>query len=203
MNTSDIGQHYRGLLAKYGDSPQAAQYSSQSSQERRFEILSSIGDLHNKKILDFGCGTGQLGCFLANQGIEFQYFGTDIVSEFLILCREKFPEGRFEEFSAFSHLKFDYIFVSGVFNNLRLDNSQFYQDTIKQLFSMCNIGLSFNMMSNYVDYKDPGLFYEYPENIFRFLKREVTPFVTLRNDYEVKPGVVPFDFTVYAYKNGQ
>jgi hypothetical protein len=27
--------------------------------------------------------------------------------------------------------------------------------------------------------------------------------VTLRNDYEVKPGVVPFDFTVYAYRSGQ
>jgi hypothetical protein len=25
----------------------------------------------------------------------------------------------------------------------------------------------------------------------------------LRNDYEVKPGVVPFDFTVYAYRHGQ
>jgi SAM-dependent methyltransferase len=203
MNTNDLSEHYRSLLAEHGDSPQAAQYSSQSSQERRFELLAEIGDLRNKKILDFGCGTGQLGSYLGNRGIEFEYFGTDIVNEFLTLCRNKFPEGHFEEFSSLSHLKFDYIFVSGVFNNLRSDNSQFYMNTIRQLFSMCNIGLSFNMMSNYVDYKDPGLFYEYPENVFRFLKLEVTPFVTLRNDYEVKAGVVPFDFTVYAYRSGQ
>ena len=203
MKTSDIGEHYRGLLAKYGDSPQAAQYSSRSSQERRFELLAAIGDLNNKKILDFGCGTGHLGSYLTEQGLEFEYFGADIVSEFLTLCREKFPAGHFDELSSLSHLKFDYIFVSGVFNNKRKDNSQFYQDTIRQLFSMCNIGLSFNMMSNYVDYKDPGLFYEYPENVFRFLKREITPFVTLRNDYEVKSGIVPFDFTVYAYQTGQ
>lgn len=203
MNTNDLSEHYRNLLAVHGDSPLAAQYSCQQSQERRFELLADIGDLHQKRILDFGCGTGQLGSYLANRGIEFDYFGTDIVSDFLTLCRKKFPKGHFEEFSSISNLQFDYIFVSGVFNNLRSDNTQFYQETVRQLFSMCSIGLSFNMMSTYVDFKDPGLFYEYPEHVFSFLKREVTPFVTLRNDYEVKPGVVPFDFTVYAYRGGK
>jgi hypothetical protein len=68
---------------------------------------------------------------------------------------------------------------------------------------MTRLGLAFNMMSAYVDYQDPGLFYEYPENVFGFLKKEITPYVALRNDYEVKPGVVPFDFTVYAYRGGK
>jgi SAM-dependent methyltransferase len=203
MNTNDISEHYKNLLAKHGDSPQAVQYSSHSSQERRFELLSSIGDLRHKRILDFGCGTGQLGNYLTKQGIDFEYFGTDIVSEFLTLCRSKFPEGHFEEFSTLSHLKFDYIFISGVFNNLRDDNQLFYQDTLRRLFSMCSLGLSFNMMSTYVDYKDPSLFYEHPEKVFSFLKREITPYVTLRNDYEVKRGVVPFDFTIYAFQHGQ
>lgn len=203
MNTNEISEHYKNLLAKHGDSPQAVQYACQSSQERRFKLLTEIGDLHHKRILDFGCGTGHLGSYLYKRGIEFEYFGVDIVSDFLTLCRKKFPEGQFDEIAAMSHLKFDYIFVSGVFNNLRSDNTQFYQDTLRSLFSMCTIGLSFNMMSNYVDYKDPGLFYEYPEQVFSFLKRDVTPFVTIRNDYEVKPGIVPFDFTVYAYRGGQ
>jgi len=203
MNTNEISNHYRKLLAEYGDSPQAVQYSSKDTQERRFELLAAIGDLHQKRILDFGCGIGHLGSYLHKRGIEFEYFGTDIVNEFITLCRKKFPKGHFDDFSSMSHLKFDYIFVSGVFNNLIEDNPQFYQNTVKKLFSMCTLGLSFNMMSSYVDYKDPSLFYESPENVFGFLKREITPYVTLRNDYEVKPGVVPFDFTVYAYKGGQ
>ncbi len=203
MNTNDIREHYRRLLAEHGDSPQAAQYTCITSQNRRFELLAGIGNLNQQRIFDFGCGTGHLGSYLQSQGIEFEYNGTDIVEEFLALCRQKFPQGTFENFAAMSHLKFDYIFVSGVFNNLINDNTQFYQDTVRQLFSMCNKGLSFNMMSSYVDYKDPGLFYESPEHVFSFLKREVTPFVTIRNDYEVKPGVVPFDFTVYAYRSGQ
>ena len=203
MHSDDISAHYRRLLAEHGDSPQAVQYSCTKTQERRFELLAGIGDLHQKRILDFGCGTGHLGTYLSRQGIEVEYYGTDIVGEFLTLCRSKFPHGRFEEFSRLSHLQFDYIFVGGVFNNRMADNSRFYEDTIRELFPMCRIGLSFNMMSAYVDYQDPDLFYEYPEKVFSFLKREITPFVNLRNDYEVKPGVVPFDFTVYAYRGGQ
>lgn len=203
MNTDDISAHYRHLLAEHGDSPQAVQYSCKNSQDRRFELLAGIGDLRNKRILDFGCGTGQLGSYLQAQGIDFEYYGTDIVEEFLTLCQGKFPQGTFEKFDRLSHLEFDYVFVGGVFNNKMANNSQFYQETVAKLFSMCRLGLSFNMMSAYVDFQAPNLFYEYPEKVFGFLKREVTPFVTLRNDYEVKPGVVPFDFTVYAYRSGQ
>ena len=203
MDTADISAHYRRLLAEHGDTPQAVQYSCTQSQERRFEMLAGIGDLQHKRILDFGCGTGQLGHYLKRQDINFEYFGTDIVDEFLTLCRNKFPRGNFEEFSFFSKMQFDYIFISGVFNNKIENNRAFYEKTLRLLFPICKLGIAFNMMSSYVDYQDPALFYEYPENVFGYIKREITPFVVLRNDYEVKGGVVPFDFTVYAYRSGQ
>jgi SAM-dependent methyltransferase len=203
MNTDDISTHYRRLLAEHGDTPQAVQYSSAQSQERRFEMLAGIGDLRHKRIFDFGCGTGQLGQYLQRQGIDCEYFGTDIVDEFLALCKNKFPQGKFEELNYFYGMQFDYIFICGVFNNKMASNKTFYEDTLRSLFPMCKEGVAFNMMSAYVDYQDSELFYEYPENVFGFIKREITPFVTLRNDYEVKPGVVPFDFTVYAYRSGQ
>jgi len=203
MNSDDISTHYRRLLAEHGDTPQAVQYSSAQSQERRFEILAGVGDLQQKRIFDFGCGTGQLGQYLQRQGIECEYFGTDIVDEFLALCKNKFPQGNFEKFSYFSGMQFDYIFIGGVFNNKMASNKKLYEDTLRSLFPMCREGIAFNMMSAYVDYQDSELFYEYPENVFGFIKREITPFVTLRNDYEVKLGVVPFDFTVYAYRSGQ
>ena len=109
MINNDISEHYKNLLAQHGDSPQAVQYSCHNSQERRFELLAEIGNLRHKRIRDFGCGTGHLGNYLTKQGIEFEYFGTDIVSEFLTLCRKKFPEGHFEDFSSLCSLKFEYI----------------------------------------------------------------------------------------------
>lgn len=199
----DLQAHYRDLLRQHGDSPQAVQYSSRETQERRFEKLVNVADLNGCSILDFGCGTGQLQDYLLRQGVKVRYHGVDIVDEFLTLCQEKFPEGRFGQLQDFQGQQFDYVLVAGVFNNLIEDNTAFYQSTLKTLFGMANKGLSFNMMSAYVDYQDEGLFYEYPEKVFAFLKREVTPFVTLRNEYEVKPGVPPFDFTVYAYRAGQ
>jgi cyclopropane fatty-acyl-phospholipid synthase-like methyltransferase len=199
----DLQAHYRDLLRKHGDSPQAAQYSSRETQERRFEKLVDVADLNGCSILDFGCGTGQLQDYLLRHDVNVRYHGVDIVDEFLTLCQEKFPQGRFGQLQDFQGQQFDYVLVAGVFNNLMEDNTAFYQSSLKTLFSMASKGLSFNMMSAYVDYQDEGLFYEYPEKVFAFLKREVTPFVALHNDYEVKAGLPPFDFTVYAYRSGQ
>ena len=56
------------------------------------------------------------------------------------------------------------------------------------------------MMSTYVDYKDEVLFYESPEDAFRYIKKEITPFVTLRHNYLVKENSIPFEFIIYAYK---
>ncbi len=56
------------------------------------------------------------------------------------------------------------------------------------------------MMSTYVDYQDPGLFYEDPCLVFDFVKRNLTPFVVLKHDYRIKPDVIPFEFIIYAYK---
>jgi SAM-dependent methyltransferase len=200
---TDIRAHYDDLLRRHGDSPEAVQYSSQESQERRFELLLQVGDLQDKSILDFGCGTAHLLDYMTRLGLKVNYYGVDIVEGFIDLCRKKHPQAHFGQLDNFSHLTFDYILVGGVFNNKMSDNEDFYRRTLVDLFKRCRRGLSFNMMSAYVDYQNPDLYYEYPEKVFGFLKREVTPYVTLRNDYEVKPGVIPFDFTVYAYRGGQ
>jgi SAM-dependent methyltransferase len=196
-----LENHYRSLLFNHADSAESAQYSSRESQERRFEILAQIADLKGANILDFGCGSGHLASYLASKNLMFSYTGVDVVEEFFEIARKKAPaDSRFGLLEDFKHEKFHYVFISGVFNNRRRDNRKFYRETLKKLFGMCTKGIAFNLMSTYVDYKDPGLFYESPERAFSFVKQELTPFVCLRHDYEVKPGIVPFEFVVYAYK---
>ncbi|MBU0620450.1 MAG: class I SAM-dependent methyltransferase [Gammaproteobacteria bacterium] len=192
--------HYKDLLLKYGDSAESAQYSSRESQERRFEILAQISDLNNTNILDFGCGSGHLATYLKSRNMKFSYTGVDVVEEFFDVARAKNPGDRFGLLQEFTQEKFDFVFVSGVFNNKRKGNRRFYQDSLRTLFGMCTKGIAFNMMSTYVDYRDSGLFYESPERAFRFVKQELTPFVCLRHDYEVKPGIVPFEYAIYAYR---
>jgi SAM-dependent methyltransferase len=199
MNES-LRRHYRQLLRSHGDSHEAAQYSSRASQEARYEVLSAIGNLQGTSVLDFGCGTGHLATFLAQRGVDCRYTGVDIVEEFFPFARAKHPTHRFGIWDDFADETFDYAFVSGVFNNRMDDNEGFFRTTVERLFARVRTGLAFNLMSRYVDFEDPGLWYAQPEAVFAFIKT-LTPYVTLRNDYVVKELAVPFEFVVYAYKS--
>lgn len=198
-----IKSHYKELLMKFGDSPKSAQWADRESQERRFRALVKVGNLNGSRILDFGCGTAHLATYLKAQGINVQYTGVDIVEEFFPVAQQKHPEHRFGLFEDFADERFDYVFVSGVFNNKQRGNRKFYQASVRKLFAQCDVALAFNMMSTYVDYKDENLFYEAPERAFSFVKKEITPFVTLRHDYEVKSGITPFEYVIYAYREAQ
>lgn len=196
-----IQDHYRALLQEHGDSAEAAQYSSRESQFRRFAALAPIADLRGKRVLDFGCGTASLAQYLGSiNQTPAHYTGVDVVSEFFDHARAKFPTARFCLPDELGEEEFDYAFVSGVFNNRRPGNRRFWQDTVQSLFARCRGGVAFNMMSTYVDFRDPALFYESPERAFGYVKRNVTPFVVLRHDYLPKPGSVAFEFALYAYR---
>jgi SAM-dependent methyltransferase len=193
--------HYRELLEKHGDTAAAAQYSSRESQERRFRQLARIGDLQGSRVLDFGSGSGHLATWLEAQGIELRYTGVDIVPELLEVGRTKHPRHRFGRLEEFAGERFDYVLVSGVYNNRRDDNREFWQASVRELFALCERGLAFNMMSTYVDYEDPALFYEDPARAFAFVKKELTPYVNLVHDYLVKDGSIPFEFCVQALRS--
>jgi SAM-dependent methyltransferase len=197
--SSDVQAHYRTLIQTHGDTHEAAQYSSRESQEARFRVLTEIANLEGAKIMDFGCGTAHLATYLKEKGVRCDYVGIDFVTEFFDFARGKHPEHRFGIWSDFDGEDFDYAFVSGVFNNLTDDNESFYKRTVKDIFARVRKGFAFNMMSTYVDYYDEGLYYVRPEDVFGYMKT-LTPFVTLRNDYQVKPGSIPFEFSIYAYK---
>jgi SAM-dependent methyltransferase len=197
--SEDLRAHYRNLLAVNGDNHASAQYSSRESQEARYAILTQVAELGGANILDWGCGTGHLATWLAGQGTECRYTGVDIVPEFLELARRKHPGHRFGLMQEFAAERFDWVLVSGVFNNRMADNATFFRHHIGQLWHHCEKGVAFNLMSAWVDYEDPGLWYARPEEVFALMK-SLTPYVTIRNDYVVKETGVPFEFAVYAYR---
>ena len=197
-----IEEHYRNLYLKYGEDPASAQYSSKESQYLRFKYLAEIANIKKQTILDFGCGTGAFYDFLIkNKKIPKKYIGIDIVDEFLVHCKKKIPDGLFGKPNEIDNFEYDFGFASGIFNNIRENNKEFWRDTVRQMFKRCNKGIAFNMMSLYVDYYDKDLYYESPEEVFKFVKNEITPFVNLRHNYIVKNNSIPFEFIIYAYRN--
>lgn len=199
-----LSKHYGGLVKRHGDSPESAQYADRETQERRMAVLCEIGVTKQSKVLDFGCGTGQLLSYLQRMlGYEGEYVGYDISPEAIELAQSAHPAGRFEVRNILDHPaeeRFDYVLVSGVFNNLISDNRAFFEAISRRLMAQAEIGYAFNMLSRYVDYLDDGLYYEDPMHVFRFCKEQLSPLVTLRHDYAVRPGSIPFEFSIYVHR---
>lgn len=96
------------------DSSYFAQYKVQLLKERLRH--------QPKRILEYGCGIGRNIGFLINEFPTAEVFGCDISSKSLDIAREKYPKAEFflvgEEGDA---LKFDLVFVAGVFHHVPSD----------------------------------------------------------------------------------
>lgn len=204
MDISELISHYQALFDQHGPSSRAVQWADKVSQEKRFAILCEIADEFGS-VIDFGCGLSHMYQYLRSIGNPCEYLGVDIVPEFidysqkllasdlsaeakLIKSGEKLPNG------------YDFVFVSGVFNNLMDDNWVFMKNILYQIFEVAEKGIAFNALTTYVDYFDKNLFYVDPMKVIEFCKSELNGHVLLRHDYSVKPNGFPYEFTVYVYK---
>ena len=174
-------------------------WGTKKSQLKRFEILSKIGLLKNKSILDIGCGLGDLNIFLRKKKIK-KYTGIDISDLFIKHCEKKFRKDnskfinddflnyRFKE-------NYDFIFMSGALN-LKFknkDNLNIAKKFIRKAYELSNIGCSFNFLSTKVDYQSIKDFHFDPLEILRICSN-ITSNFTLKHDYKM------YEFTIYIYK---
>lgn len=200
----DLKEHFKELYKMHGISPKAVHWTDRKTQEKRFEILLEI-DKNIDSLMDVGCGLGDMYEYLLNKGFKGKYCGIDFVDEFIESANQKFksPNVSFilndiknEELPS----GYDYLFLSGVFNNKTGDNKEFMLSTIKKMFAACKKGVAFNAMSTYVDYQDEILYYSDPLEVFDFCKKNITRKIVLRHDYLVKENSIPYEYALYLYK---
>src|SRR5207253_1982593 len=84
-----IERWYAHKLRQFGYSARALGFGRRGSQERRFEALLALGDLHGASLLDVGCGFGDLLGWLHARGIRPRYFGLDICAPMIEHCRRR------------------------------------------------------------------------------------------------------------------
>ncbi len=194
------------MLETHGPTPAAVQHISQASQYKRFEILSDI-DQSMTSVVDVGCGLGDMCDFLLNDGYTGQYLGLDFLDEFIELANKtyaKYPNFKFQTFDLWHDSmpkKYDYMLLSGVFNNKFADNRKFMRQSIDKMFAASRKGIAFNAISTYVDYQADNLYYSDPLEVFDYCKKNLTRRVVLKHDYVLKKGSIPFEYTIYLYKN--
>lgn len=201
-DVSRLEEHYSRLFMEHNDTPAAVQQRDRTTQESRMLRLCEVGDISEAAILDWGCGSGHLLHVLRTQlNFQGQYTGYDVSEPHLQAARLKFPDATFDRRDIFSKGaggEFDYVLISGVFNNKINDNWEFMKEAISILFSATRKAIAFNALSYYVDYFDDHLFYVDPCKVFEFCKKNISPLVSLRHDYRLKPGTLPYEFTVYV-----
>lgn len=101
----------------FGDSALGVHWEGEHHQARRFQQLYKLMEKDNSRfsILDAGCGLGHFHQFLAYKKLNFDYFGIDVLPEFVDKCVAKglnTSRGFVEKIKG----KFDYIVCSGAFN---------------------------------------------------------------------------------------
>ncbi len=188
---------YDRKLRMFGDTPAALGWTS-GGQLLHYEALLDIaGSIHEKRILDFGCGMGDFYRFLKERAIQVNYTGLDINEKLIGMARQKHPEVAFRVFDIDRddlNEDFDYIFLCGVFN-LRVQGiEELAKKTLRKLFDHCEIGLAFNALSSHSSKKDFELQYFSPEELFSFAIENLSHSVSIRHDR------MTHDFTLFVYK---
>jgi hypothetical protein len=70
----------------------------------------------------------------------------------------------------------------------------YFTQMIIKIYSLCNKGFAFNVMSKHVDWERDDLFHVPLDTLANFLCSKITRDFVIRNDYGL------YEYTVYIYK---
>lgn len=196
-----IIERYSRRFAEHGYDPRTLGWDK-GKQEIRFRVLTSQYDFRGKRVLDIGCGFGDLNLGLQRRaGREYSYHGVDLVPALIARAKDLYPAGN-TSFSCVDILSedftgtFDYAVASGLFNFTfnEIGNYDFIEAVMSKALSLCRDGLAFDFLSDKVDFREAKAFYSSPEQILG-MAYKYSRNVVLRNDY------MPFEFAVFINKD--
>ena len=210
MNNNDkarLHEFYIKAFDEYGDdAPESVHWLNVENQNIRFDVLLGVANITGFKILDVGCGLGDLYRYFLNRKIELDYTGIDIMPEFIEKAQEKYPDAKLilgniteyaEQLRAYNNLSpapFDYVLASGALSFKVEHNKEFYFSFIKTMYDLAGKAVAFNML-NKNDHVDDAQFAAYdPEKIREYCQ-------TFCDDVQIVVDYLPQDFTVYLYKS--
>jgi ubiquinone/menaquinone biosynthesis C-methylase UbiE len=191
-----IARYDRRLAEHPEDDAQVLAVGAGGRHAVALQGLVDVGITPGATVLDVGCGLGALHEHLQASGIECSYTGYDINPSLIAKARERHPDATFavRDILEGEFPDFDLVVSSSSFN-LELeheDNYAFIERMLATMYRHARRAVAVDLMTSYVDFKQPGAFYYEPERIFRIAK-QITKRVTLRHDFPL------FQFCVYLY----
>jgi tRNA G46 methylase TrmB len=195
-----VVKRYQKRIAEHGATFASLNSGSQAKQDIRHLVHSSSLRGLRPSILEIGCGVGDFYRYLLQHHADCSYYGYDIVPEYVEECRRLYPGATFERRNVFLEGidgTYDTIVMSQVLNNRyrKSDNVQVMRRALELAFEHTRVSVSVDMISSYVDFQNPDIFYYSPEEVFRMAK-SIASRVLLRHDYR------GFEFCVQLFHDG-
>jgi len=196
-DVTQVVRRYQQRIAEHGTTFASLNSGNPEKQELRHQVHASALKADRSSILEVGCGLGDFYKHLRSRHIDCSYHGYDIVPEYIAECRSLYPAAKFEVRNIFEDGiagSYDTIIMSQVLNNRyqKSDNLQVMRRALELAFAHCRLSASVDMLSTYVDFHNPDLFYYSPEQIFGIAK-SLASRVVIRHDYRA------FEFCVQMF----
>lgn len=126
----DVEKFYKGRCNPNIYHPDTVGWHDKQSQDSRFEVFTQFIN-EGDRILDYGCGVGDLYDYLQDKYENFEYFGVDIQKSMIQNAYKKYPNAVFKSIRGIEEIKeeFDWTVASGVFtiNMNRKDVLNFFR----------------------------------------------------------------------------
>ncbi len=176
-------------------------WESEEAQRLRFKQLVGDIDLDGRKILDVGCGTGNLLEYISSEYKKYEYTGVDVLPHMIERASQKKLNGKFICMDVFKdnpyeNKSFDVIFSSGIFNLNLGNNQEFLLDAVELFLNLAAETVSFNLLWDKSEDKDNKYFYFSPEKVEEIFRNKY------RAGWQVstQKGYLHNDFTVHIKK---
>ncbi len=199
LNLNLMLDEYKNLYNEFGYSPSSLG-CPKGRQSIRFQNAYKF--LNNtESVLDFGCGFGDFFNYLKTNNKNIQYFGFDLMEEFIIEAKSKYPDGNFNLIKPFQtiNLEIDTSVAFGTFNYLYSENEETHFEAIKkiikQLWSISKKNLIIDFQSEYVDFKQPNAYHQNLDSLINFLNKNISRRIKIDYSY------MPFEFMICVYKD--
>jgi len=194
--------YWNGRAEAFGRDLKTLAYGSQRTQARKFDVLISAIKTRRVRILDVGCGFGDLYFHMTRLGFEVDYTGVDIAGRIVELAREAHQELRIVHgdvlaADVFPGEQFDHVLSTGINCAVHGRNVELEREMLSWMFSRCTSGTAMGLQSAiYLDRHpaesgDQAGWYSDPVALCGYALKTLTPWVTMRHDY------MPHDFTLF------
>jgi len=187
-NLNQVRDLYERSLEEHGASAKGVGWGDERAHLLRFEKLAGLIDRPGPvSVSDLGCGYGAFLDYLAARGVALSRFrGYDISEKMLGRAIASHPGHEWVLGSELDCVT-DYAFACGIFNVRMAEREDAWrahiESTLVGLDRHSSDGFAFNLLSTYVDYRVPNLYYGDPRYFFDFCKRRFSGKVALLHDY--------------------